>query len=408
MHNNVTKIEKNNCYGCKACSNVCPYKCIHMTEDKDGFTIPKIDLSKCIECGLCLSVCPSRKNRNKIKSDKLKIYSAFNENPEIRARSTSGGVFYELARIIINDGGCVYGAAFNEKFEVIHICAENLNDVMRCMKSKYVQSDMNTVYRQISKRSQNQLVLFSGTPCQVAALSNYPNINAKNLFTVDLICHGVPSPKLWSKYLAEREEENGEIESLVTREKEKFGSTQSEVVIHFKNGKEYREILANDSYMKAFMYGYSLRNSCYHCRYKGKNRRSDITLADFIEADKYIVGADVFKGMSIVTSNTAKGDRIIEKLKSNIRLQQIFSKHVLLEDWTWGLSYPYSRKRDYFYQICFEENKTIQRSIIRADIWDKKQKSLYETITEKRDKLGRIERDAYYKYFFDLRRNQGE
>lgn len=405
MKNNIEKIRNKQCYGCQACSNVCPKKCIKMEEDWKGFVIPKVNCEECTDCGLCLQVCPAKKGGDKAKRKlNTKVYAVNVRDKEVRTESTSGGAFYSIAEYVIQKGGCVYGAAFNDKHEVIHICAENLEDVKRCMKSKYVQSNLSTVYQQIAVKSKGQLVLFSGTPCQVAALHNYPNVNKNNLILMDVICHGIPSPGLWRKYLEEREQENGKIAVVKTRDKTRFGSLESETVIQFEDGTEYRRVLDKDAYMKAFMKGYSLRDRCYDCQYKGRRRKSDFTVGDFRSADKYMKDADTVKGMTMLIVNTKKGTKLLEKIIEKYDSKRIYNKEVLLRDWTWGLSFPYSRKTELFYQKCFQEKLPVAKSISKAN-WLMKDmenkvylEKLREIVLESKNKLWKI----YFKYFFKL------
>ena len=400
MKNTISIIRPEECYGCQACSDVCPHNCISMIEDKKGFLVPKLDTFTCVKCGLCLNACPVKKANNKEKSN-LKIYAASNKDSDIRKRSTSGGIFYPLAKYVIEQGGCVYGCAFDDQFNVVHICAENLDDVERCMKSKYVQSNMQNVYRQIAKKSQKQLVLFTGTPCQVAAVYSYPNINKSNLILVDVVCHGIPSPKLWRKYLAEKESQYGKIKNIKTRDKERHGCLQSETIINFKDGNQYHKVLGDDEYMGAFMRGYSLRDRCYDCQYKGKQRKSDLTIGDFTSAIEYVKEIDSFAGTSMLIVNSEKGEEVLNKIKNRLELNRVNSKKVLIDDWTWGLSIPYEGQNECFYNLCFKEKRTIERSLKRTAVLlkkNKKDKSVKQRYLYLKFEIFK----AYYKYLFKL------
>lgn len=399
MKNSISKVQYEQCYGCQACHDVCPQKCIAMVADSNGFLIPKINETKCIDCGLCLRVCPSNKKNIK-KKEKIELYSLNIKDSNIREKSTSGGAFFAIAQYVISRGGYVYGVAFNDNFEAVHICAENMNEVQRCMKSKYIQSNMEGIYNEIAERTKSKLVLFSGTPCQVEALSRFPNVNRDNLILVDIICHGVPSPKLWRKYLIEKEKKYGKIKNIITRDKERYGSSLSETIIEFENGKEYREVLDKDDYMRAFMRGYSLRNTCYRCRYKGRNRKSDITIGDFITAMDYIQSANISLGMSLVIANSDKGQQIMQLVNDKTEVHRVYSKQPLLSDWTWGLSLPFRMQSNIFYKFCFEKNKSIERSIKKTELYLK----LYDKMTLKQITL-RIRHklvELYYKYLFKL------
>lgn len=404
MKKNIEKIQKNHCYGCQACSNVCPRNCIKMIEDKNGFLMPKVDNSKCVNCGLCINICPSKIVSVKRNDNETLVYAANVKDYNIRQESTSGGVFFPLAEYVIKQGGYVYGAAFDEDYNVVHICAENMDEVRRCMKSKYVQSNMNGVYKQIAEQSQTKLVMFTGTPCQIAALSNYPNVNRERLILVDLVCHGVPSPKLWKKYLLEKEKEYGKINKIKTRDKKEYGCSQSETIIQFANGEEYRRVLDKDEYMRAFMRGYSLRSSCYNCQFKGKSRKSDLTIGDFMSAAKYVKETDNFCGTSMIIANSNKGSQIIRQISNQLEVHRIYSKKPLIVDWTWGLSIPYKKQSEYFYDVCFAQDKSLERSLKKTELYLKKKEKLgqnkgtYEVILEIKRKI----KELYYQYIFKL------
>lgn len=402
MKRNVGKMKASCCYGCQACSNICPQGCIKMTEDKKGFLIPEVEEAKCINCGLCIKICPAK--RQSSAASRTSIYAANIKDYDIRKKSTSGGVFYALAEYVIAQGGYVYGAAFDENYNVVHICAKNLDDVKRCMKSKYVQSNMDKVYEQIAKQSRTRLVLFTGTPCQAAAVSRYPNINVNNLILVDVVCHGVPSPKLWRKYLWEKEKEYGHIISIKTRDKTVHGCLNSETVLRFSEGKEYRKVLDKDDYMRAFMRGYSLRDTCYNCNYKGRRHVSDLTMGDFVSAAKYVKNADEFIGNSILIVNTDKGSEIIKRIKERLETHRIYSKKPLLEDWTWGLSFTDRRQSDFFYESCFEQNYSIYRSTQKTKIYLNKKDNLEqrESIKEKLSRYKNKLKQIYYQQYFKL------
>lgn len=403
MGKNVKIIKSAQCYGCYACSDICPKNCITMVEDRDGFAIPKVSNKECVECGLCLQVCPVRQRRQIKKKFPIKIFAANVKDKGIRMKSTSGGMFYPMAEYVINRGGCVFGAAFNSDYEVIHICAETMSEVERCMKSKYVQSNMGDCYAEAAKRSRTQMVLFTGTPCQIAAFSKYPGVKKENIVTLDIICHGVPSPRLWKKYLEEMQNKFGNIKNLKTRNKERFGSLQSEIVINFVNGETYHKVLDQDCYMSAFMNGLSLRNRCYHCQYKGMNRFSDITIADFSSIVKFVKEADSFSGTSMLIINSKKGELLINSLKEKFEMIKINTKEGLVDDWTWGSSYPYSVKHRLFYNYCFEKNHTIKRSLINARKESRKNYMLSEKSKEIYAGVRKQIQDCYYKYIFQLR-----
>lgn len=403
MGKNVKIIKSAQCYGCYACINVCPKKCITMIEDKYGFAIPKVNNKECVKCGLCLQVCPA-KNKYKLKKKfPIKIYAANVRDKDIRMKSTSGGMFYPIAEYVINNSGCVFGAAFNSKYDVIHICAETISEVERCMKSKYVQSNIGDCFSEAAKRSRTQMVLFTGTPCQIAAFKKYPGVRWKNVITMDVICHGVPSPRVWKKYLKEMQAKYGDIMHITMRSKERYGQSQSETVIFFDSKEVYHEIADKDCYIKAFTNGYSLRERCYCCRYKGTNYLSDITVSDFYSINKYIKDADSFSGVSRVVTNTEKGEQIMELLKDKIEMKEVNTKEGLLDEPAWGFSCIYNVRRRLFYNNCFIKNYSIKRSLLRARKEAEEIHLLGEIEKEICSNIRKKAQEFYYKYIFQLR-----
>lgn len=198
----ISILDKKKCCGCSACAQRCPKHCIKMIEDSEGFLYPKVDGDTCIDCGLCERVCPIQNpGEDRVP---LAVYAAKNPNEVIRRQSSSGGIFTILAEQIIDEGGVVFGAAFNDKWEVEHSYVENKEQLVKFRGSKYVQSKIGESYKDAkSFLKEGRRVLFSGTPCQIAALKKYLRKNYENLFTVDFICHGVPSPGVFRTYLQE-------------------------------------------------------------------------------------------------------------------------------------------------------------------------------------------------------------
>ena len=199
---------KSECCGCTACEMICPVGCITMESDEEGFLYPLIDKSKCIECKKCDNVCPIK---NPIRPHgQTKAYVGYSEKDEIRLSSSSGGIFSLIAGNVLKQNGAVFGVAFDENMSVCHICAQSEEELHRLRSSKYVQSRMDDTYKQVKMRLEEGVpVLFSGTACQVAGLKKYLGNDPDNLFTLDVLCHGVPSPKIWNMYVKEQEKKHG-------------------------------------------------------------------------------------------------------------------------------------------------------------------------------------------------------
>ncbi len=310
-------IEKSKCCGCHACMNICPKHAISMYEDEKGFKYPKIDQDKCINCGMCKKVCPII-NSKEIEKD-IKAYACYNINNDERLNSSSGGIFILLAKEIIKRKGIVFGASFDKDFNVNHSYADNEKDLNKFMGSKYTQSTIGETYKQVKDFLENdRYVLFSGTPCQIEGLKSYLRKDYEKLYTQDIICHGVPSPRVWKIYL----------DFLKNQEKEKIRN------VHFRNKdhgwslfrmkvlfdtKTYSKSHQEDLFMKAFLSNLCLRDSCYNCSFKKKYRISDITLADYWGINN--IHPDMYddKGTSLVIINSDKGKELFELIKDGLK-----------------------------------------------------------------------------------------
>ena len=195
--------DKRNCCGCTACSQVCPKSCITMQIDEEGFKYPQVDANLCVDCGLCEKVCPYL-NSYPIPEEKPASFACKTKDDDLRGKSSSGGLFSVLATKIIQENGVVFGARFNEDWDVYHDYTETEAGLAEFRGSKYVQSDMGDCFAQVKNfLKTGRKVLFTGTPCQVAGLNHFIQKKFENLYTVDFVCHCVPSPKVWKSYLKE-------------------------------------------------------------------------------------------------------------------------------------------------------------------------------------------------------------
>lgn len=337
---------KQECCGCEACVQVCSKHCISFKEDGEGFCYPKLDVSQCVDCGLCTQVCPVL-NRYEERLP-IKSLAARNLNDSERQMSSSGGVFILLAKAVIRQGGVVFGARFDEKWNVVHGYAETEEGIEVFMGSKYVQSRIGNTY--VEARAflkEGRIVLFTGTSCQIAGLKRYLRRNYDNLLTVDVICHGVPSPKIWQSYVQEikenaRKDENSvslhpspslsekdtlvggdeiKIESIYFRDKRlgwkkySFALTLAKAsAAGKKNTVSLSTMHREDPYMMAFIRNLIIRPSCYHCPAKSGRSNSDITIADFWGIQTMLPGFDDDKGTSLVIVNTTRGLGILDTL----------------------------------------------------------------------------------------------
>ncbi|MGE0090522.1 MAG: Coenzyme F420 hydrogenase/dehydrogenase, beta subunit C-terminal domain [Bacteroidales bacterium] len=309
--------DKKDCTGCFGCFSVCPAECIEMKSDYEGFWYPKVDYNKCIKCQKCIAVCPIINPR--IITNNPVAFAVINKNEAVRGQSSSGGVFTLLAEYIIDHGGVVFGAKFDDYFNVVHSFVENKDDLALLRGSKYVQSKIGHSYI-IAKDilETGRKVLFSGTPCQIAGLRHFLNKDYENLLCLDIICHGVPSPKIWEKYIKYREKQANSKTTDISFRNKRSGWKIYSIFFKFLNNTEYTQILNKDPFMEGFLKNLYLRPSCYDCKFKSLNREGDITLGDFWGINNLLPEMDDNKGTSLVIFNNQKGEFYFNNISTNI------------------------------------------------------------------------------------------
>lgn len=312
--------EKKNCCGCTACMNICPKNAITMKEDEEGFLYPEIDKEKCVKCGLCRKICAFQ---NGSQMDEMlqeaNVYATKNKFDEVRIKSSSGGMFVTISDYVLKNNGVIYGVAFDENFKAKHIRAENENDRNRCIGSKYSQSSLDDIFKIVKQDLKDgKIVLFTGTPCQVAGLNNFlNNVDKSNLILVDILCHGTPSPKVFREYIKYIEKRrNKKIKEYYHRSKD-LGWQHYEKIVYDDNEEEIKTFLS-EGWKNIFYSHYPLRESCYNCKYTNTKRISDITIADFWGIEKFAPEFVDEKGVSLVILNTKKGVEIFENIKEDI------------------------------------------------------------------------------------------
>lgn len=307
--------DKKDCCGCHACSNVCPKQCISMQADEQGFLYPVVDRELCVDCGLCEKVCPII-NQSENKKP-IKVFAAKNKNEEVRRKSSSGGVFTLLAEYVLNNGGVVFGAKFDDDWNVVHSWTDTKEGIAAFRGSKYVQSTIGSTYREAKDfLTQGRKVLFSGTPCQIAGLKKYLHKEYDNLLTIDIVCHGVPSPLVWSRYLKDLNTDNEIITNINFRSK-KRGWKNYSYLIQTPKGVLFDDYASKSVYLQGFSRNMILRPSCYDCPAKKGKSKSDITLGDCWGIEKMATIEDDNLGISTILLNTDKGFSIYSELDIN-------------------------------------------------------------------------------------------
>ena len=300
------------CTGCGSCQNACKAGALELCEDDEGFCYPKIDVAKCIHCNACERACPA--NCIEPAEEETKAYYAFAKNDDICNNSSSGGIFTLLAAHILRQGGTVFGAGFDEKFRVCHQRIDCIEDIAKLRTSKYVQSDIGLTFREAEEvLKQGKVVLFAGTPCQIAGLKQYLKKDYDNLYTQDIICHGVPSPKIWEQYLSEAH--NGKDISSISFRDKTLGWNDFSMKVTYKYGSAYRELATKDPFERAFLANLILRPSCYQCQYKTVERVSDITLADYWGVETVHPELKEQQGVSLVLTHTEKGAQLLDAVR---------------------------------------------------------------------------------------------
>lgn len=360
------KLKKKNlkCSGCTACFAICPKDAITMQSDLEGFKYPVVEKNKCIYCGLCSKVCPLDNAQSNFEEDKISFACSAKDENFIK-QSSSGGGFAILANMYIKEQAVIYGAAFDDNWNVCHIRVDKKDELKRLYTSKYVQSDMGNTFRNVKLDLDNgKKVLFVGTPCQVAGLKSYLQKDYLNLLAVDFICHGVPSPLVWQRYIEELEQNlNSKITEISFRNK-KDGWENYCFMLKTADGNVSYEKVDNNIYMQGFLKDLYLRPSCYDCKFKTLSRLSDISLADFWGIENILPEMKNDKGVSLCWANSEKGNKILAKI-----LKQMIYKEVSLQD---AVKYNPSaiksvhihKNRDKFFK-CVDRTDDIINSIER-------------------------------------------
>ncbi|WP_443659375.1 Coenzyme F420 hydrogenase/dehydrogenase, beta subunit C-terminal domain [Clostridium algidicarnis] len=311
---NINIFEKVQCFGCSACSNICPVNSINMELDSEGFLYPIVDIDKCIQCGKCIKHCPI--SNDVVNKNVISSFGLIHHSKNITDSSASGGAFTAIAETIFEEKGKVYGCAFNEKIEAKTISTSSPEELIKLRGSKYVQCDNNNQYEKIKNDLDGgKHVLYVSTPCFIAGLKSYLKSEYKNLFLVDIFCHGVPSPRLFETYINWLgNKHNGKVEEYSFRDKKYGWGTQGHYIV---NGKKH-VLYGTDPYYNSFLSGKTYRPSCYECKYASGKRPGDISIGDFWGIEKYHPEVVTSQGVSAVLINNEKGKGIFSKFDDKI------------------------------------------------------------------------------------------
>lgn len=316
-------VDYEKCTGCGACVQRCPKRCISWTQREFGFRYPQIDKDACVNCGLCEKVCPIDKALE--VSAEQKAYAAVHKDDEVLAKSTSGGAFTAIADAVFAQGGIVYGAAMLDGMQVKHIRTSGKDDFEGLRSSKYLQSDTGTTYQMVEQDlKQGKTVLYSGTPCQIDGLKNFLEKDYENLYTADIVCHGVGSQAYFDKYMDYARERYGKIKALRFRSKEYAGWSCGGVVVVVDSSDCLKKIPYRDFdnyYYSYFLSGDIYRKSCYSCKYANTNRVGDFTLGDYWGVEALNLPLQTENGCSLLLVNNQHAMQLLDEIESLDRVE---------------------------------------------------------------------------------------
>ncbi len=324
----TVKTEKSQCSGCSACRNICPCDSISMQLDDEGFIYPQIDESTCSSCGQCERVCPTVGQMNDLREREMhRVFALRHLDEGILLESTSGGAFSALAEVFCGTSGYVAGAVLGKDFTVKHQLINISIGIDRFRKSKYLQSDVGLLYRQIQELLKaGTRVLFSGTPCQIAGLKAFLRNIPENLLLVEIICHGIPSQNFFNKYREAMEKKyHAALCQLDFRNNtRKRAWKDSQIILYFENGKKYRcSANYDDPFIHGFHAAFCQRPSCYCCSFVSMQRCADITIGDFWGIETVLPSWDDGKGVSLLLCNNEKAQALLPEIKRIARCEEL-------------------------------------------------------------------------------------
>lgn len=376
-------VDKISCTGCSACFSVCPTGAIVMQQDDEGFFHPAIDAGKCISCRLCEKACPLM---NPVETRSVReVYACYSVENSNRMDSSSGGVFSVLAEQVLKNGGVVFGATFDGTYHTLHhVGIEDAAELAKLRGSKYVQSNLRNVFREIQKLlREKKYVLFVGTPCQVAGLRNVAKQNIAYLLTAEFVCHGVPSPAVWARFLREITPDKSKVRDLRFRDK-KMGWTKYSMKVLFENGNVYLSNVEENPYLQGFLSGLYMRASCYKCPFRKKQRIGDFMMGDCWGIEHMTDDARFLtnEGVSLLSIQSDLGKTVWQMIQSRLYVKKIdyiqamkYNRAIISDSY-------HHLHREKFFKRMEQEETSISRIIQEEsslNIWERIQRRLWGT-----------------------------
>lgn len=346
------------CVGCELCKQVCPKKCINMIKNEEGFYYPKVNTDICIKCGLCEKKCPILKETT--KNNNLEVYAAYTKDIESLNKSSSGGIFYEIAKHIIKNKGVVYGVTFNREDYAYYTRVDSINELNKILGSKYIQAKVNETYKKIKEDLiKNNKVLFCGTPCQVAALKSYLGKEYSNLLTLDFICTGVPSISIFDDYVSYYEKKYHQTLNNIEFRNKKNGWYNYQVKMSFDKKKKQESRFFNPL-IKLHYTHLSIRKSCFYCKYKDGVSESDIQLGDFWNVD--FINKNIYNknGVSVVIIQSKLGEEIFNSIKEKLEYDKVTIEELKQVNKSYYLKATELEKRNKFFDEYVNSKNKIE------------------------------------------------
>lgn len=389
----VSTLEPKDCCGCEACIQICGHHALKMEENEEGFLYPKIDMDACVECHLCEKVCPME-NMEKTLNEKGKALAIQYKKTEDLALASSGGGFIAIASLIIGQGGVVYGAAFDKNMELNHVRVDKTSELKQLQGSKYVQSNIGQTFKNIKRElCEGKEVYFTGTPCQVAGLKLFLMKTYDNLLTSDLVCHGIPSQKIFRNTFEHMERKyDAKITDYSFRDKTIRGWACSSSSSYKRNtdGKSFKVKYSKDmeAYFEAFIAGDLMRMNCYYCPFARNERVGDITLADFWGVRKIFPDFhDIYRGVSLILLNTGKGKRLFDNIRNTFYVRAVDLAVASASNRNLHVPTPLTDRRKTSYSQAFNDYKDFLDTYYKKNYFVSKMKIEIEAFVRRHHTL---------------------